>query len=209
MKKEKRRNWQCELCHNRFSRKDHLAKHVSAVHEKIRPFECVQCGQKCKFKKRSLNIHKMIIDSFFSRNYNIITIFIFSVSQKHHLRAHMLARHEDDKNAAKAFACQQCPKRFTRNDHLERHVESVHEKRKAFECAVCAHQFARKHHLSKHILAVHAKVKPYGCNQCEQSFLQVHSLISRNFVFFYIRIICNILISRVFVYRGTIWEHIL
>ena len=121
----------------------------------------------------------------------------------------MLARHEDDKNAAKAFACQQCPKRFTRNDHLERHVESVHEKRKAFECAVCAHQFARKHHLSKHILAVHAKVKPYGCNQCEQSFLQVHSLISRNFVFFYIRIICNILISRVFVYRGTIWEHIL
>ena len=28
-------------------------------------------------------------------------------------------------------------------------------------------------------------------------------------LFFYIRIICNILISRVFVYRGTIWEHIL
>ena len=53
MKKEKRRNWQCELCHNRFSRKDHLAKHVSAVHEKIRPFECVQCGQKCKFFRQN------------------------------------------------------------------------------------------------------------------------------------------------------------
>ena len=58
MKKEKRRNWQCELCHNRFSRKDHLAKHVSAVHEKIRPFECVQCGQKCKLKKEALKSMK-------------------------------------------------------------------------------------------------------------------------------------------------------
>ena len=45
---------------NRFSRKDHLAKHVSAVHMKVRPFECHTCGQK--------------------------------FSQKHHLRAHMLAR---------------------------------------------------------------------------------------------------------------------
>ena len=80
IRKEKKRNWECVICHNRFSRKDHLAKHVSAVHEKIRPFECSQCAQK--------------------------------FSQKHHLRAHMLARHEDDKLAAKAFACQLCPKRF-------------------------------------------------------------------------------------------------
>ena len=26
IRKEKRRNWQCEICHNRFSRKDHLGE---------------------------------------------------------------------------------------------------------------------------------------------------------------------------------------
>lgn len=58
MRKEKKRNWECVLCHNRFSRKDHLAKHVSAVHEKIRPFECVQCGQKFS-QKHHLRAHML------------------------------------------------------------------------------------------------------------------------------------------------------
>ena len=64
----------------------------------------------------------------------------FDESEIAFLTLPVVLRHEDDKTAAKAFACQQCNKRFTRNDHLERHIESVHEKRKQFECAVCSHQ---------------------------------------------------------------------
>ena len=58
IRKEKKRNWECVMCHNRFSRKDHLAKHVSAVHEKIRPFECRQCGQKFS-QKHHLRAHML------------------------------------------------------------------------------------------------------------------------------------------------------
>ena len=58
VRKEKKRNWECGMCHNRFSRKDHLAKHVSAVHEKIRPFECMQCGQKFS-QKHHLRAHML------------------------------------------------------------------------------------------------------------------------------------------------------
>ena len=58
IRKEKKRNWECVMCHNRFSRKDHLAKHVSAVHEKIRPFECMQCGQKFS-QKHHLRAHML------------------------------------------------------------------------------------------------------------------------------------------------------
>ena len=58
IRKEKKRNWECGMCHNRFSRKDHLAKHVSAVHEKIRPFECMQCGQKFS-QKHHLRAHML------------------------------------------------------------------------------------------------------------------------------------------------------
>lgn len=58
IRKEKKRNWQCGVCHNRFSRKDHLAKHVSAVHEKVRPFDCLQCGQKFS-QKHHLRAHML------------------------------------------------------------------------------------------------------------------------------------------------------
>jgi len=58
LKKEKRRNWQCDVCQNRFTRKDHLQKHVSAVHEKVRPFDCVQCGQKFS-QKHHLRAHML------------------------------------------------------------------------------------------------------------------------------------------------------
>jgi uncharacterized protein with PIN domain len=58
IRKEKKRNWECGVCRNRFSRKDHLAKHVSAVHEKIRPFDCMQCGQKFS-QKHHLRAHML------------------------------------------------------------------------------------------------------------------------------------------------------
>lgn len=58
IRKEKKRNWECGVCRNRFSRKDHLAKHVSAVHEKIRPFECGHCGQKFS-QKHHLRAHML------------------------------------------------------------------------------------------------------------------------------------------------------
>ena len=51
-------NWQCDTCMNRFSRKDHLAKHVSAVHMKVRPFECHTCGQKFS-QKHHLRAHML------------------------------------------------------------------------------------------------------------------------------------------------------
>ncbi len=104
-KKEKRRNWQCDVCHNRFSRKDHLAKHVSAVHEKVRPFECNICGQKFS-QKHHLKAHsvarheedKLIAKAFacqqcpkrFSRN--------------DHLERHIESVHEK----RKAFECAVC-----------------------------------------------------------------------------------------------------
>ena len=58
IRKEKKRNWQCDTCMNRFSRKDHLAKHVSAVHMKVRPFECHTCGQKFS-QKHHLRAHML------------------------------------------------------------------------------------------------------------------------------------------------------
>merc|ERR1711881_343516 len=179
--------FKCEVCNQVFQSMAALQHHVNTIHE-VQP-QVVQFGKKgqrkgfvpatlqCEYKYSGASL----ADSLTGIAVQNIRPFECTTcgqkfSQKHHLRAHILARHEDDKTAAKAFACQQCQKRFTRNDHLERHIESVHEKRKQFECAVCAHQFARKHHLSKHILAVHAKVKPYGCHLCDQSFLQRHHL---------------------------------
>lgn len=46
--------------------------------------------------------------------------------------------------------CTLCPKTFSDNYKLRRHVEGVHQKLKNFECVPCQKKFYRKFHLDRH-----------------------------------------------------------
>ena len=144
VRKEKRRNWQCEICHNRFSRKDHLAKHVSAVHEKIRPFECMQCGQKFS-QKHHLRAHML---ARHEDDKNAAKAFACQQCPKRFTRNDHLERHvESVHEKRKAFECAVCSHQFARKHHLSKHILAVHAKVKPYGCNQCDQSFLQRHHL--------------------------------------------------------------
>jgi hypothetical protein len=51
---------------------------------------------------------------------------------------------------SKTFVCEICNRRFRRQEHLKRHVRSLHTHDKPFECHECGKKFSRSDNLSQH-----------------------------------------------------------
>uniref|UniRef100_A0A1B0BP23 Protein krueppel n=1 Tax=Glossina palpalis gambiensis TaxID=67801 RepID=A0A1B0BP23_9MUSC len=84
-----------------------------------------------------------------------------------------------------SLCCSQCPKRYSRKDHLQKHFKKAHlavdnsvkkSNRKPkqrsdqiYLCTFCGQSFAENGTLSKHI-RIHTGDKPFKCNFCEKSF---------------------------------------
>ncbi|KAI9917477.1 hypothetical protein PsorP6_012530 [Peronosclerospora sorghi] len=91
------------------------------------------------------------------------------------------------------FACKRegCSKRYTKREHLTRHVETVHvrgaveslDERKPFQCELCDARFAYNHGLTRHTKRSHRNVNlPFECSKCLKGFkkrsdLQAHSYV--------------------------------
>lgn len=87
-----------------------------------------------------------------------------------------------------AFVCTQpgCGKKYSKREHLTRHVAAAHSstsKEKPFQCSLCQARFAYKHGLVRHTNRSHLNQdKPYQCGVCQLAFkkkslLQAHSYV--------------------------------
>ncbi|CAR29880.1 ZYRO0G19140p [Zygosaccharomyces rouxii] len=54
-------------------------------------------------------------------------------------------------DATKHFGCEYCDRRFKRQEHLKRHVRSLHMCEKPFGCHICGKKFSRSDNLNQHI----------------------------------------------------------
>uniref|UniRef100_A0AAV1UKH0 C2H2-type domain-containing protein n=1 Tax=Peronospora matthiolae TaxID=2874970 RepID=A0AAV1UKH0_9STRA len=92
-----------------------------------------------------------------------------------------------------SFGCayEGCSKRYSKREHLTRHVETVHvrgktqalEERKPFKCELCQARFTYNHGLTRHVKRSHWNVNlPFECAACRKGFkkkseLQAHSYV--------------------------------
>lgn len=53
-------------------------------------------------------------------------------------------------DSEKAFVCEDCNRRFRRQEHLKRHYRSLHTREKPFECDECGKKFSRSDNLAQH-----------------------------------------------------------
>lgn len=64
VRQEKARPFECEVCGQRFIKKDHAVKHWRVVHLKQRPFKCMSCGssfgQRSDLNKHVQSVHLLI-----------------------------------------------------------------------------------------------------------------------------------------------------
>ncbi|AET41673.1 Com2p Ecym_8403 [Eremothecium cymbalariae DBVPG len=54
-------------------------------------------------------------------------------------------------DATKPFGCEFCERRFKRQEHLKRHVRSLHMGEKPYGCDICGKKFSRSDNLNQHI----------------------------------------------------------
>lgn len=65
--------------------------------------------------------------------------------------------------------CPQCPKSFSRQAALRRHIRTVHGPRR-HTCNTCGAKFQQASHLQTHSVLVHLKTNNYVCEVCNQRF---------------------------------------
>ncbi|CDO93313.1 unnamed protein product [Kluyveromyces dobzhanskii CBS 2104] len=54
-------------------------------------------------------------------------------------------------DASKPFGCEFCDRRFKRQEHLKRHIRSLHICEKPYGCHLCGKKFSRSDNLSQHL----------------------------------------------------------
>lgn len=87
----------------------------------------------------------------------------FSVHDR--LAKHIASRHRGrTPDAARAYECEVCHRRFARSDMLTRHAR-LHSGVKPYACAACGQVFSRSDHLATH-QRTHTGEKPYRCPAC-------------------------------------------
>ncbi|XP_049885444.1 zinc finger protein 135-like [Pectinophora gossypiella] len=81
------------------------------------------------------------------------------------LAKHIASRHRPrTPEAARAYECDICRRRFARSDMLTRHAR-LHSGVKPYSCGVCGQVFSRSDHLATH-QRTHTGEKPYRCPMC-------------------------------------------
>ena len=75
---------------------------------------------------------------------------------------------EDTKTSQGKFQCGECPKTFSRKDHLNYHVKIKHLAEQPYSCHLCDKSFAAKGDLTRHTVK-HGE-RTFFCDLCDASF---------------------------------------
>ena len=75
-----------------------------------------------------------------------------------------------DKNS---FKCHKCPKLFTLEKSMIKHVTLKHrgdEEKYPLTCELCEKSYSDVYGLRRHVSAVHEKLRPFECSKCSKTF---------------------------------------
>ena len=144
---QKIKDFSCNVCNRKFSRKDKLNDHVKA-HENIgnKGFACEICNKKISRKynlvKHIATVHKQ------PKNYGLTCDNCGrKFCHKSTLISHLSVVHKN----AKKFSCDNCGQSYSYKRTLIRHLATVHRNSSKFSCNNCGKNFLYKRTLVVHL----------------------------------------------------------
>jgi len=166
---ERREEFQCNFCSERFLTKRKQVFHESSVH----PEEPLNTNTSCDYCHKvfssvdALRCHKIQIHSEESK---------FRCEECGHGFAKLswLNRHKLQHSTEKTFSCEYCDEKFRFPNSLAAH-KMKHEGKFPHVCTVCGKKFTLYHQLKIH-LSVHSSEKSYVCEYCGKTF-SVHTYL--------------------------------
>ena len=189
------KDFQCKICPNAYSVKEHLMKHLQA-HKEEKPWHCYFCSMSFSTNSR-LKRHEIqhtaekpfqwkICSMSFSRNEGL---------KRHDLRFHTGEKrfqcghcseafsnktthhkHMKSEHGEKPYKCDDCVSAFSRQCELRVHRKTHDEKfLPIFKCRICPVIVHSNRQLKTHF-KLHVGEKPYECDICPSTFNKKHSL---------------------------------
>lgn len=136
----------CFICYDGYWNYKSLYHHYKKEHEDYKAFICLYCGK----------FHKCVYDI------------------RHHKDVHLTKTPRG--KSSKIFICSQCPKSFSRQNQLQRHLEThIKNDNKLWICETCGKSFNAKSTLINHAM-VHQTDKPFVCTICGEGFKNKYKL---------------------------------
>ena len=157
-----RNRFKCTMCDAVHQSKGNLARHVKAVHDKIKDIKCTMCDYTCS-QTGHLTTHVKQVHSNIKDH--ACTQCHFMSSSKGNLARHVKQVHDKIKD----HACTQCHFMSSMKDTMTTHVKRVHDKIKDHACTMCDYKCSRKSDLEHHVKSVHSNIKDHSCTQCDYS----------------------------------------
>ncbi|QQP39420.1 Putative LOC100487802 (Silurana) [Caligus rogercresseyi] len=137
----------CSICWEIFPRPELPLHHRLCSRDRICPF----CGLKFRFPFE-LKYHVAGNHDVGGKESVLCELCGKAVPHKQALTKHIRRSHKK----SYAFPCHQCPKAFSLNYQLKKHLR-IHTKEKPFKCVFCAYCSARKDNVRTHQRRVHKK----------------------------------------------------
>lgn len=137
----------CEICGITFAKRGNKVRHILTVHNRLKQFECDQCGAKFGLKA-DLGRHRYRIHE--SRSFSCEACGK-SFAEESQLKLHVRITHEKD---AHPWECKECHIHFGRKSSLTRHELTVHRHTR-FVCRVCQKSYSQKFDAIRHERRAH------------------------------------------------------
>lgn len=167
--------FQCNQCPKKFYRKPDIKLHTIVHHSDIeqQKFECYDCKKRfprlCNLKSHQISHTK---DKCFKCDYCDKRFTRHASKILHQKRYHLQTRpipKWHNYYVERKFPCNFCEKMFKRKEHVQTHVNSVHNTDRPFKCEKCNKSFKLECSLKIHSV-IHSEETPYKCSFCEKSF---------------------------------------
>ncbi|XP_017785435.1 PREDICTED: zinc finger protein 2 homolog isoform X2 [Nicrophorus vespilloides] len=185
----------CSICSKTFSKASMMKKHMETTHEVYEEkngkkiMECEFCDRKFKYKKsfdHHMSSEHGIAEDDDEDSDTPLSEFVknsSSMNEEDVLTPKIEIQKEevvDDmketiKKRAKCHECHVCNTKFSRTNHLTRHM-TLHRAVLIFKCDKCDKSFATQDFLDKHNEEDHIN-KPYTCTVCKKTFSRGEHLI--------------------------------
>ncbi|CAH0549338.1 unnamed protein product [Brassicogethes aeneus] len=119
------RNFECHLCQRKFTSKSSLNRHIE-THTNFNSFKCDICLQTYKYQK-SLQAHLFKVHNIGTESEVKVTKFICHICPKSYTENNKLEKHIRTHTGERPFSCTQCNKTFIDKSYVRQHVKIAHK----------------------------------------------------------------------------------
>ncbi|OWF39418.1 zinc finger protein 91-like [Mizuhopecten yessoensis] len=142
--------YQCEICGQCFTLKETLRRH-KRTHIKDKKYQCKQCGVKFRstdgLNGHMVNSH-LTVDDISSLKFKVRQC---DLCGKLCSSKQIYERHMTTHTGERPFHCQYCPRSYSLNTLLLRHVRTVHQRSEVHTCLMCHCQISSRSKWRRHL----------------------------------------------------------